>query len=395
MRKQLLLALAAALILTGCWDKKELANITVVTSMAIDKGENAKFKLTAEGLNSRELNNKTAGGVAPSVVFSEEGDSVAELTKKLNTGLSRHLIYSHMRILVVSEEIAREGMFGFVDYLERNREIRDDFNFLISRNTKAADVLKVTYPFQKSSSMKLFIQLRTLEKEWGGDPDVRMNDVISAWTSPGRQPVLQAVRIKGNPEKGNSVDNMNKVSPDAIVIADSLAVFKSDKLLGFMNIKNTRDYLWTQDNLRQTSIAFPYRDKKIVTVRIYNNKTKMKTRLVGGKAKMNVKVHAVGYVEGTQYPLNFNDVKDYRKVEDLTEKQIQKEVKGTIRKAQTTYKADIFGFGEELYRHYPRDFKKVENKWDEVFSKGDIEVEVIFNLRRSGIRTKSFLENVH
>ncbi|WP_367576270.1 hypothetical protein [Bacillus sp. FJAT-27445] len=34
----------------------------------------------------------------------------------------------------------------------------------------------------------------------------------------------------------------------------------------------------------------------------------------------------------------------------------------------------------------------MEKNWDEVFSQGDIDVEVRFNLKRSGIRNKSYLE---
>ena len=44
---------------------------------------------------------------------------------------------------------------------------------------------------------------------------------------------MTAVRIQGNPKKGESVDNMKKTHPDAIVVIDSMALFKGDKLVGF------------------------------------------------------------------------------------------------------------------------------------------------------------------
>ena len=69
-----------ALLLTGCWDQRELSTITIVTGMAIDKGEKGKFKLTIEGINSTELYSQTAGGNSPSVVFSLEGETIAELS---------------------------------------------------------------------------------------------------------------------------------------------------------------------------------------------------------------------------------------------------------------------------------------------------------------------------
>ena len=129
-----------AFLLAGCWDQRELSTITVITGMAIDKGKNGKYRLSVEGINAQELNAKTSSGYAPSLVLSLEGNTVSELTQKMSIKGSRNLVYSHMRTLIISKELAKEGMLQFLDYLERNREIRDDFNILIARNGKAEDI---------------------------------------------------------------------------------------------------------------------------------------------------------------------------------------------------------------------------------------------------------------
>ena len=77
------------LLLTGCWDQRELADITIITGMAVDKGKKGKYKLTIEGINATELNDKTAGGNSPTVVYSLEGDSIEELSQKMNIGVSK------------------------------------------------------------------------------------------------------------------------------------------------------------------------------------------------------------------------------------------------------------------------------------------------------------------
>ena len=128
----------------------------------------------------------------------------------MNIGFSKNVIYSHMRILVISKAIAESGMMEFLDAFERSRELRDDFDFIMAKEGEAADILKVVYTYQKASSLKLMSQLETATKVWGSTVDVQVKDFISALTSPGRQPVMTAVRIKGNPKKGESVDNMKK-----------------------------------------------------------------------------------------------------------------------------------------------------------------------------------------
>ncbi|MEY8748476.1 hypothetical protein AB9M62_56345 [Bacillales bacterium AN1005] len=67
-----------------------------------------------------------------------------------------------MRVLVISEELAKDGMLDFMDFFDRNRQIRDDFLIVIARTGKAGDILKVNNMYKKSPSLKLFSQLTKL-----------------------------------------------------------------------------------------------------------------------------------------------------------------------------------------------------------------------------------------
>ena len=58
MKRNLLCLTAIILLLTGCWDQRELSDISIITGMAIDKGEKGRYKLTIEGINATELNVK-------------------------------------------------------------------------------------------------------------------------------------------------------------------------------------------------------------------------------------------------------------------------------------------------------------------------------------------------
>ena len=113
-------------------------------------------------------------------------------------------------------------------------------------------------------------------KLWGSTPAVKINDFIQALTSPGRQPVMTAVRIQGEPKKGESVDNMKKSHPDAIVAIDSMALFHRDKLVGFLSVEDTRNYLWTQNKLKRTTMSVPCGKDRYASIRITNSKTKLK-----------------------------------------------------------------------------------------------------------------------
>jgi spore germination protein KC len=394
MKRNIILLIGFALLLTGCWDQRELSTITVITGMAIDKGKNGKYKLTLEAINTPELYAQTATGNSPTVIFSLEGETVAELAYKMNIGFSQNVIYSHMRLLVISKDIAESGMMEFLASLERSRELRDDFDIILAKEGEAAEILQVVYNFQKASSLKLMSQLEAATKVWGSTPDVVVKDFISALTSPGRQPVMAAVRIQGNPKKGGSVDNMNKTDPDAVVIIDSMALFQEEKLVGFLSVEDTRNYLLTQDEIENTEISVPCGENQFASVRITDAKTRVKGRIKNGKPIIQVDIVMEGSIFGSNCKGHMDDPKTYMKIDKLTNQYMKEKIQKTIQTVQDDYGVDIFGFGEVVYRQDYKQFKKVEDHWDEAFKDAEIEVSVKTMIRRAGIRTKGVFDRM-
>ncbi|MED4037422.1 MULTISPECIES: hypothetical protein [Niallia] len=86
------------IFLSGCWNRRELGEVSIVTGMAVDKGESFKYKLTIETTEAREMSYQIASGLAPSTVTSLEGNNIGELTSKFNIVNATHPIYSHTRV---------------------------------------------------------------------------------------------------------------------------------------------------------------------------------------------------------------------------------------------------------------------------------------------------------
>lgn len=200
----------------------------------------------------------------------------------------------------------------------------------------------------------------------GGDPNVRLNDVIQNITSPGKRGVMVTLTIKGDIEKGASVDNMKKASPDAIVVVDSLAILKDDELIDFLSLENTRNYLWITNKIDRTSLSVDCTKDKYLGVSIVNTRTKSKGKLVKGRAIINLKVRAEGYLDGSQCKQDLTQVNTFREFGKFTEKEIKRNLEETIRMLQKD-EADIFGFGELINRQDHKNFKRIEKNWDQYF----------------------------
>lgn len=398
MIRLMILICLSSFFLTGCWDKIELNDISIVSGIAVEKGEKAKYKLTVSALNSTELSKIRALGNTANTTFTLEGNSISELSKKMNVGLSRQLIYTHTRILVIDKNIAEEGLMEFLDYLERSGEFRNDFNILVSDGVKASEIIKTTYPIQRDPSLKISKQLASMIEEWGGDPKVRLTDFISAMISNGRQPVCEVVTIKGDSEKGKSVDNNKKNEFDSIVVTKGMAIFQLDKLLGIVSMSDTRNYLWTQ-GLKKTNISvkcgkdnqgiIKYNDIQVLT-----SVPKLKASYKNGKVKLKVDIVGEAKLAGTQCSDLLHKRETYNRYEKELNQSIVNSIKGTISKIQKDYKVDVFGFGEYMDRKDHKTFKKLSNNWDEYFSNATVEVNSQIFLRRTGVRTDSYISDL-
>ncbi len=87
--------------------------------------------------------------------------------------------------------------------------------------------------------------------------------------------------------------------------------------------------------------------------------------------------------------LDVTDFENLKALEDRFNKQIRDEVLRAIKKAQTEFKSDIFGFGNAMHADRPGEWKKFRANWDESFSDADINIRIQSSINRSGLIKKT------
>ncbi|MFC5450129.1 Ger(x)C family spore germination protein [Paenibacillus aestuarii] len=389
IKRSFLTGLTVLILLSGC-NTVEVNNLFVAFGMALDKGEHMKWKLSVQIINPSEMGKKSGGGSIPAIVYSQEGNTVEELRRKLNVGLPRKVIYSHVRIFALNEEVAREGNLDFLDFLERDWELRDDFNMVLVTHGTALEAISTIIPGGISPSTKLFRQSGNLNHEWGGDPQVKMKDMIEAFSSEGRDPVMESVAVQGNAEAGSKDENLKSDNLRNNVILTGLGVFNKQKLVGHLNLDDTRNYLWTQDMIKNTVLSVPCQDNEHFDVNVYDSGTKIKAFYDGGKPHVIVQIFINGNLDGMSCKADLSEPQTYLKLEQLAGQQLQASLEHTMNKVQDEFGADIFGFGEDLYRQDTAAFKKVRNNWNEAFKRAELRADVAVHLRRTGLKMKSY-----
>ena len=103
MNKILLLIIPISLLLTGCYDYKEINSIAIASATEITK-ENGEYITTIQAINP-QAPNKTTVTQAPFVIYSEKGKTLQEAYRKISLKSSRFIYSSQLQLLIINEEL--------------------------------------------------------------------------------------------------------------------------------------------------------------------------------------------------------------------------------------------------------------------------------------------------
>jgi spore germination protein KC len=402
MRKKIfitILMIMFSITLVGCWDIKYLDDLSIVIAMGMDKGEGHEIQVAVQVVNPAEVSTgggKSGGGGKSTVTtYSETGQTIFEAVRKIANKTSRKLYFSHNQVLVIGEKLAREGVSPLFEFIERDPEVRTDFYVVVAKGARASDVLKITTPIEKIPGTQIHETVENAEKSLGTSYGVSVKDIIENIGSEKKQFAVGSIEIVGDLKKGDSKQNVEKITPLTILKLNGMAVFKDEKLVDFFDPKKSRGIAWTQDKIKNTVINVPCKNEGNVAIEVIHSSTRMKAKFQQGQPSIMIRLNQEANIGETLCPdIDISDKETFTQLGKETEEQIKKEILGAVKKAQKL-KTDIFGFADAVYKANPAYWKKNKTNWNDLFSKIPVQIEVDTEIRREGTRNKSYFRKVH
>ncbi|OCT10743.1 hypothetical protein A8709_23190 [Paenibacillus pectinilyticus] len=114
------------LLLSGCWSRNEFNDIAIAEEVGIDIAGD-QFEFSVQIVNPDSMSKTKGDQALPIIIYAAKGSTLNEAVKRLASSMSRKVYFSHIRILVLSEELAQRGVSKSMDYLQRRNEFRSDF----------------------------------------------------------------------------------------------------------------------------------------------------------------------------------------------------------------------------------------------------------------------------
>lgn len=382
-----------AALLAGCWNRRELNELGIAVAAGVDK-EGDRYRLTVQVVDPGQVTaQKGASGGAPATLYTSEGDTILEAARRITQISPRKIYLSHLRVYLIGESLAKQGIGQVLDLLTRDHEIRTDFYLVVTRGTSALEMLKIMTPLEPLPANKLFASLETSENNWSPTLSITLDELINDLTSEGKHPVLTGLRILGDPKTGQTKKNIAAIDTPTQMQYSGLAVFKKEKLIGWLDEMESRGYHHIHGGVKSSVLSMPCSGNGKIVIESIRGKTNVKGKVIQGEPRINIKVRvlanlaAVGCKE-----MDLTDTATIAEVEKRFETKLIGIMDTTIERVQKEYGVDIFGFGEAVRRADPGAWKTMKKNWDEeYFTHLPVDIQVDLVIRRIGTISNSFL----
>lgn len=402
--KLLVVALLALPLLTGCWDRLEIEERAVVLGISIDtaKPEEGKEEEEVSHLQGKfpapkkdlirvavqialpgriplgpgESGSGGGSGAESTVwVIHVVGHSIDDALMNLQQQLSGRLFFGHLRVIVVSEDVAKKGLQNVNDYFRRNSEVRRMAWMIVSQGN-AEELMKAAPKLERVPTLYLISTMDSAVK-LGKFPNNFVGDFWSDSSKKGQDGFLPYVGIKEE-------DNIDLLG---------IAYFSGERMVGTTKPLEIGAYMGIKglNPAGYRGILSVNGPEHTVTLYATHRKSKIEVRIANGRPHITVSIfNELNLEEKLSEQVLIDNPDIIKEIEREDEKATIKLHEGLIKQTQAKG-ADIFGFGEYIRAKEPKFWNehiKTAEGWRDMYKEITVEVNIEVNIRRVGMKAR-------
>lgn len=368
-------------LLSGCYNYRELNELGITTAVSIDYKDN-NFYVIAEVINPIKQQDASSSNNSPFVNYNSSSSSLQDAFRKVVLESPRQLYAAQLEIIVLSEEVVNNHLEEVLEYFARDPESRTEIKIIVAKTEDSTKAITLQTLLTSLSSSNIIKSLDLQSKVLGMSYPVTLNELLNMYIDPYLEVVLPSMTLYGNYEIGDEKENITTSSPKAIVKIDGSTITKDNKILGYLDLEESKILNLINGKLKETIIKMNYYDGYII---FEPNRIKVSREL---DIKNNIiKINISGYSKTKEIQSNI-DLKAPKEVEKLNKAlnmELEKKITDTFNSIREKYSTDVFGFQELYYRTNYKYFKENCTNWyEDIYPKIKLEVKANVRLYEKG-----------
>lgn len=356
--------LLLGVLLSGCWDGYQMNDLAIINAIAIDYSK-GHYMVTAEAYNTSEVptpGHPTSGSQAnksASVTLTGTGKTLGEAMANVSAESSRHVFWAATTVVILGLGAIKHGMAPITGTLLRYPEFRTTARMFVSMSAAGPILEKTQSGFEITVGKEIRDQDRYLHHDVSEGWAPRTYDVLRWNTQHGRSAVLLAIKpLNDSSSSGSS--GSSGVSRPAFSMPDSAVLGPTGMLQGWLPRKDAPAYLWLVHRFDQSFSAVSCPEGGSTTVYWTSVKSAAKLRVgPSGVEGVAITLTGSGKVVG--------DLCDRLSViSQAANREALNQTLTTVDWAKQ-HDADIFGWGQMVYRQDPRLWAQLQGSWPDRF----------------------------
>lgn len=361
-----------SLMFSGCWNYHEINQVTLVAGMAVDKLSDGRFLLTLEWVDPA---GGKEGKTEPKIMHSE-GATVFDAVRNAIKTTGKKLYFSHTKLVVISQGIAKTGITPVLDWVTRDAEPRLELYIAISKEKTASEILDSAEEPSKSIKSYEIANILKTQSSVAKSTNIPVYRLINAMSTEGVSATIPVIGISKTDDKKN------------LDISGS-AILKGDKYVGMLNEDETKYLLFLRNRIHNPLLIEMVNSKMPnVSLEVFNSKTKVTPKYADEKLAINIKINTEAAISEIYNGVDFVDENNRAILKKESEEHLENDLSKLIKKVQKDYGTDIFGFAALTKANLPSLWKSIGKNWEQVFRTLDVNVVSDIKIRNEGVQGK-------
>lgn len=410
----IILLIFISTIFSGCLDSREIDDEVYAVSLGIDKGVKNLVRVTIQYPNYGNEgggNKGNTGGISEGSsqgganIDSIDAPSILEAINMLGMTISRRISLMHTKMVVISEELAREGMGKYASPIARFRETRGSMWMVVSK--QRAEEFINSNQVNIGNNITKTTELLFEESRYSNYfPLVQFGQFNKSLISTYRQPyaIYGAVNDFKNFIEVKSVKTPEKHIGEGILPGElprkgvgkielaGMAVFDGDKMVGKLDNYESSYFLillgqfpagkWTFEDKKAPN--------KIIVADLRNGRVpKVNVRFEKGIPVIDMKVAVEADIESIQSRIHYEHINRVQELNKLIKEALVEGTNKLINRTQKEFKSDVIGFGRWVAASFPTIQEWEAYNWLSKYPTAKINISYDVNVRRFGSMLES------
>lgn len=360
------LPLVALVLLTGCWDIKNIQDMNYVTSIGFDYVDN-QYKIYVQMLDFNSVAKVEAGKPSQRVpvwVGTGKGETVIDAVNDLYHTSQMRVFYGQVNSIVVSERVMKKGLCDVQELQNRYYEMR--YTPWVFGTTDPIDKLFAITPlFHLSPIISLLHQPLQSYKQKSTISPITSREFVSSFHEPGQAVLLPSLTATDQQWKQGA-------SPHELLDINGVFVFQDGRYQGWLSESALPGLRWMEPKTNRSPLIVHKQGRPQAAVSLETPKVRIRPHVEGPNVTYDVSVKLAGNISDVSRPMTEAEL------EEAVAERVRTEIRQTFENG-LQINSDVLQLQHMLYRGHNKEWQRLKREGGlglTPASLGEIRVEI-------------------